>query len=133
MIRTYCLLCDIYTHTHTHTHTPLSEFLEWDAVGEALSADTNPLQNSITPQLIQNQVGGQLTSLRETGSAAKEGQEKEGQADGQCYKKGNVSNLRHVFPFQSNFLSVLISNSVLMSPPPSSSLPAILPSSHGWG
>lgn len=49
-------------------HTPLSELLEWDAVREALSADADPLQNPITPQLVQNQVGGQLTGLRETGS-----------------------------------------------------------------
>lgn len=34
------------------THTPLSEFLEWDAVREALSADADPLQNTITPQLV---------------------------------------------------------------------------------
>ena len=47
-----------------HTHTPLSELLEWDAVREALSADTDPLQDSITPQLVQHQVGGQLTGLR---------------------------------------------------------------------
>jgi hypothetical protein len=42
---------------------PLSELLEDDAVGEALSADTDSLQNSITPQLVQNQMGLQLTSL----------------------------------------------------------------------
>ena len=36
---------------------PLSELLEDDTVGEALSADTDPLQNTITPQLVQNQVG----------------------------------------------------------------------------
>lgn len=34
------------------TYTPLSELLEWDAIGEALSADTDPLQNSITSQLV---------------------------------------------------------------------------------
>lgn len=53
-------------------HTPLPELLEWYAVREALSADTDPLQNSITPQLVQNQVGGQLTGLIETGSKTKE-------------------------------------------------------------
>lgn len=33
-------------------HTPLSEFLERDAIREALSTDADPLQNSITPQLV---------------------------------------------------------------------------------
>lgn len=43
--------------------TPLSEFLEGDAVREALSADTDPFQNPITPQLVQNQMGSQFTCL----------------------------------------------------------------------
>lgn len=43
---------------------PLSELLEDDAIGEALSADTDPLQDTIAPQLIQNQVGVQFTSLK---------------------------------------------------------------------
>lgn len=47
--------------------TPLSEFLEWDAVREALSADADSLQNPITPELVQHQMGSQLPSLRETG------------------------------------------------------------------
>lgn len=47
--------------------TPLSEFLEGDAVREALSADTDPFQNPITPQLVQNQMGSQFTRLGETG------------------------------------------------------------------
>lgn len=36
----------------TVTHTPLSELLEWNAIREALSADPDSLQNSITPQLV---------------------------------------------------------------------------------
>jgi len=48
---------------YTHTHTPLSELLEWDAVREALSADPDPLQYTITPQLIQNQMRTQLPCL----------------------------------------------------------------------
>ena len=49
---------------------PLPELLEDDAVGEALSADPDPLQNPVTPELVQDQVGLQLTSLvgdRQTG------------------------------------------------------------------
>lgn len=44
--------------------SPLSELLEDDAVGESLSADANPLKNSITPQLVQNQVRLQFTCLK---------------------------------------------------------------------
>ena len=33
---------------------PLSELLEDDAIREALSADTDPLQDTIAPQLIKN-------------------------------------------------------------------------------
>lgn len=36
--------------------SPLSELLEDDAVGEALSADADSLQDSVTSQLVQNQV-----------------------------------------------------------------------------
>lgn len=43
--------------------SPLSELLEDDAIGEALSADANSLQHTVAPQLIQNQVGIQFTSL----------------------------------------------------------------------
>ena len=43
---------------------PLPELLEDDAVGEALSADPDPLQDSVTPQLVQDQVGVQLTRLQ---------------------------------------------------------------------
>jgi len=42
---------------------PLSELLEDDAVGEALSADTDALQHTVAPQLVQDQVGIQFTSL----------------------------------------------------------------------
>ena len=42
---------------------PLPELLEDDAVGEALSADTDSLQHTIAPQLVQNQVRVQLTRL----------------------------------------------------------------------
>lgn len=42
---------------------PLSELLEHDAVGEALPADADPFQNSITPQLVQNQMRLQLPGL----------------------------------------------------------------------
>lgn len=45
--------------------SPLSELLENDAIREALSADTDPLQDSITSQLIQNQVRLQLAGLKD--------------------------------------------------------------------
>lgn len=44
---------------------PLSELLEDNAVWESLSADANSLQDSVTPQLVQNQVRLQFTSLQE--------------------------------------------------------------------
>lgn len=44
---------------------PLSELLEDNAVWKALSAYTNPLQHTITPQLIQNKVGVKFTGLQE--------------------------------------------------------------------
>lgn len=46
------------------TVLPLSELLEDNAVWKALSAYTNPLQDTITPQLIQNKVGIKFTSLQ---------------------------------------------------------------------
>lgn len=52
---------------HIYCVSPLSELLEDNAVGKALSADTNPFQHSIAPQLIQNQVGVQFASLQEEG------------------------------------------------------------------
>lgn len=42
---------------------PLSELLEDNTVGEALTADTDSLQHAIAPQLIQDQMGIQFTSL----------------------------------------------------------------------
>lgn len=45
-------------------HTPLAELLEDDSVGETLSADSDPLQHTVTPQLLQDQVSVQLSSLR---------------------------------------------------------------------
>lgn len=47
-----------------HSASPLSELLEDDAVGEALPADTDPLQHPVAPELVQDQVGVQFTSLR---------------------------------------------------------------------
>lgn len=44
--------------------SPLSELLEDDAVGEPLSADADPLQDSIASQLIQDQVRLQFTCLQ---------------------------------------------------------------------
>lgn len=49
-----------------HIQIPLSELLEDDAIGESLSADSDALQHTVTPQLIQNQVRVQLTRLRRT-------------------------------------------------------------------
>lgn len=49
---------------------PLSKLLENNAIGESLSAYTDPLQHTVTPQLVQNQVGVQLTGL---GREGKEG------------------------------------------------------------
>lgn len=46
-------------------NTPLSELLEGDAIREALSTDADPFQNSITPQLVQDEVRRQLPRLRE--------------------------------------------------------------------
>ncbi len=89
-------------------HTPLSELLERDAVREALSADTDPLQNSITPQLVQNQVGGQLTGLRETGSETQEGRGKDKHTRDIKERMDNFIHLTHFLRFPSAFLSVLI-------------------------
>ena len=44
---------------------PLSELLEDNAIWKALSAYTNTLQHTITPQLIQNKVGVKFTGLHE--------------------------------------------------------------------
>lgn len=53
------------TDSSVTLNAPLSEFLEGDTVREALSTDADPLQNSITPQLVQHQGRGQLPSLTE--------------------------------------------------------------------
>lgn len=45
-------------------YTPLAELLEDDSVGETLTADSDPLQHTVTPQLLQDQVSVQLSSLR---------------------------------------------------------------------
>lgn len=42
---------------------PLLEFIERHSVRETLSANTNTFQNTITPQLMQNEVGIDLTRL----------------------------------------------------------------------
>lgn len=46
---------------------PLAELLEDDAVGEALPADADPFQNSVTPQLLQHQMRLQLPGLSGAG------------------------------------------------------------------
>ena len=43
--------------------SPLPELLEDHAVGEALAADPDALQDAVTAQLVQHQVGVQLASL----------------------------------------------------------------------
>jgi len=52
----------------SHVNVPLPELLEDDPVGEALSADTDALQHTVAPQLIQHQVGVQLPCLKDTTS-----------------------------------------------------------------
>uniref|UniRef100_A0A3Q2DWV8 Uncharacterized protein n=1 Tax=Cyprinodon variegatus TaxID=28743 RepID=A0A3Q2DWV8_CYPVA len=44
--------------------TPLSELLEWDTVRESLPADTDSLQNTVTPQLVQNKVRSRKKMMR---------------------------------------------------------------------
>lgn len=65
--------------------SPLSELLENDAIRETLSADTDPLQDSITSQLIQNQVGLQFASL------------KDGENNKRTNKKSNLHNVVKLF------------------------------------
>lgn len=43
--------------------SPLPELLEHNPVWKSLPADSNPLQHSVTPQLLQHQVGIHLSSL----------------------------------------------------------------------
>lgn len=47
--------------------SPLPELLEEDAVGEALATDADALQDTITAQLVQHQLGLQLPRLRTAG------------------------------------------------------------------
>ena len=37
------------------TEIPLPEFLEWYSVRESLAADTNSLEDTVAPQLVQDQ------------------------------------------------------------------------------
>lgn len=60
-----CILVTLSVRKSWFRRSPLSELLENDAIREALSADTNPLQDSITSQLVQNQVGLQFASLKD--------------------------------------------------------------------
>ena len=55
------------------SNVPLTVLLEQDPVGEALSADTDPLQHSVTPQLLQHQVGVQLAGLNTNTAGGREG------------------------------------------------------------
>lgn len=43
--------------------SPLSEFLEYNSVGETLTTNTDSLQHSITAKLVKHQVGVQFSSL----------------------------------------------------------------------
>lgn len=43
--------------------SPLPELLEDHAVGEALAADSDALENPVAAQLVQHQMGVQLASL----------------------------------------------------------------------
>lgn len=49
------------------TGSPLPELLEEDAVGEALATDADALQDAVTAQLVQHQLGLQLPRLRTAG------------------------------------------------------------------
>lgn len=44
--------------------SPLAELLEDDSVGEALAADSDPLQDTVTPELFQDQVSVQFPRLQ---------------------------------------------------------------------
>lgn len=57
----------LVTTSARKAHAPLPEFLEWDAVWKTLSANADALQDPITSELIQNQVGGQLSRLSPQG------------------------------------------------------------------
>ena len=47
---------------------PLSELLEDDAIGETLSANADALQDTVAPQLIQDQMGVELPRLAVSGN-----------------------------------------------------------------
>ena len=49
--------------TETKIYSPLSELLENNAVGEPLATDTDSLQHTVTPQLLQDQISIQLSRL----------------------------------------------------------------------
>lgn len=51
---------------HLVQDSPLTEFLEDDSVGETLSTDSDSLQYTVTPQLLQDQVSIQLPCLSRT-------------------------------------------------------------------
>lgn len=48
------------------SHLPLAELLEDDSVGKTLSADSDPLQHTVAPQLLQDQVSIQFSCLKRT-------------------------------------------------------------------
>lgn len=54
--------------SHISGHSPLAELLEDDSVGEPLSADSDSLQHTVTPQLLQDQVSIQLPCLSRAGT-----------------------------------------------------------------
>lgn len=56
----------LYKHDASGSHVPLAELLEDDSVGKSLSADPDPLQHTVTPQLLQDQISIQLPCLRTT-------------------------------------------------------------------
>lgn len=45
-------------------YSPLAELMKDDAIGEALATDADPFQYTITAQLLKNQVGIYLASLK---------------------------------------------------------------------
>lgn len=47
-------------------HSPLPELLEDHAIGEALAADPNALENPVAAQLVQHQMGIQFARLEKT-------------------------------------------------------------------
>jgi len=45
-------------------HSPLAELLEDDSVGKTLSTDSDSLQHSVAPQLLQDEVSIQFPCLK---------------------------------------------------------------------